>query len=258
LNPPPSRFDVSRKSAFVTGGVQGLGRIIAHGLSAAGARVAITSRDPERANTAAEEIQRETGKRVSAYACDLTSWPQIDGLVEQVYRDFQTIDILVNNAAVYPGRSPVAELDEDTWDEVLRVNLLAPARLSARVASRMATQGGGSIINVASAAAYLASPNIAAYVASKAALIALTRVLAAEWGMHRVRVNSISPGPFLTEMLQEVEVIEPGYQARFADRLPLKRLGDPQEIVGAVIYLGSDASSFVTAEDHLVAAGMLR
>jgi NAD(P)-dependent dehydrogenase (short-subunit alcohol dehydrogenase family) len=252
------RFDVTGKVAIITGSTKGLGHAIARGLSEAGAKVVVSSRKPELCEEVAKAIAAETGGETMAAPWHAGDWDAAPEFVDRVLERFGRIDILVNNAAIAPRFMSIAEMTSEFWDKVMSVNLKGPLRLSGLVAPRMGEQGGGAIINVASVGAYRGSHNNSAYSVSKAGLINLTQAMASEWAPIKVRVNTICPGPFLTPMLVGGERSQPGYIAAAAERTMLKRAAEPDELVGAVIYLCSDASAFVTGEDHIVAGGWLR
>jgi NAD(P)-dependent dehydrogenase (short-subunit alcohol dehydrogenase family) len=252
------RFDVTGKVAIVTGSTKGLGQAIAHGLCEAGAKVVVSSRKPELCDEVAKTIASDTGGETMAAPWHAGDWDGAPDFVDRVVERFGRVDVVVNNAAIAPQFMSVAEMTSEYWDKVMSVNLKGPLRLAGLVAPLMGEQGGGSIINVASVGAYKGSPNNSAYSVSKAGLINLTQSMAAEWAPLNVRVNAICPGPFLTPMLVGGERSQPGYIAAAAERTMLGRAADPDELVGAVIYLASDASAFVTGEDHIVAGGWLR
>jgi NAD(P)-dependent dehydrogenase (short-subunit alcohol dehydrogenase family) len=239
---PAERFDLSGRTALVTGGSRGLGRAIAFGLAAAGADVAIASRKLEACERVAAEVAEATGRRALPFAVDISCWEMLEPLVDQVYEAFGKLDILVNNAGKSPLYPGVEEIDEAYWDGVLGLNLKGPFRLSALAGSRMARGDGGSIVNVSSVAARHPHPDSAPYAAAKAGLDAITVALAHAWGPS-VRVNAILPGTFLTDISRAWDMEAFGRQA---ERYAARRGGGPEEIVGAALYLASDASSYTT------------
>lgn len=255
---PRDRFDLTGRVAIVTGATKGLGRAFARGLAAAGADVVVSSRKQDACETVAAELAVESGRDVLGLACHVGEWDAIPGFVDQVRERFGRIDVLVNNAGINPAQVALVDVTEGLWDKVLGVNLKGPLRMAACVAPVMAEGGGGSIINVASVGAYRGSAGNGHYAASKSALVTLTQSMAAEWVDLGVRVNAISPGPFDTEMMQGGERAMPGFSERAGAGTMQKRVADPDECVGAIVYLASDASSYVTGEDHVVAGGMLR
>jgi len=249
-------FDLTDKVALVTGGTRGLGRAMARGLAEAGASLVITGRKPELTEEAAEALASETGRPCVGIACHMGDWAQIDTLVERVHGQFGRVDVLVNNAGINPAFMPVAEITSEFFDKLYAVNVKGPMRLAALVAPRMADTGGGSIINVVTVGAYEGGPGIGTYSSSKAALLNLTKVMALEWADGNVRVNAIAPGPFMTDMMEGAAGNMTGFLDATASATLQKRIAEPEEIVGTIVYLASDASSFVTGEDLRVAGGM--
>ena len=251
-------FDLSGRVAIVTGGTKGIGRSIAAGLAAAGASVVVASRDQGRCDVAAAEIARDTGCSVLGVACHMGEWDAIPTLVERTREHFGRIDVVVNNAGIHPAHMSVVDMTSEYLDKLFAVNLKGPVRLAGLAAPIMGQQGGGSIVNVASIEAYGGDADIGAYSSLKAALINFTKVMAKEWAPLGVRVNALCPGPFDSEMMRGTTQTDPGLPARLAESTLLKRVADCREIIGAAVYLASDASSYVTGEDHVVAGGQLR
>jgi NAD(P)-dependent dehydrogenase (short-subunit alcohol dehydrogenase family) len=249
-------FDLSNRVALVTGGTRGLGRAMARGLAEAGASVVVTGRRQATCDAAARELEAETGGEFLACACHMGEWDQVDSLVERAYARFGRIDVLVNNAGINPAFMPVTGITSDYFDKLYAVNVKGPLRLAALVAPRMAGSGGGSIVNVITVGAYSGGPGIGAYSSSKAALLNLTRVMALEWASLGVRVNALAPGPFMTDMMRGAAGNAPGFLEITTQAVFQKRIAEPEEIVGALLFLASDASSFVTGEDLRVAGGM--
>jgi gluconate 5-dehydrogenase len=258
MRPVSELFDLTGRVAVVTGATKGIGRAVAEGLADAGAAVVVSSRKQELCDRAAREIAATTGRETMALACHVGAWDAMPAFVDAVYERFGRVDVLVNNAGINPAPTPVVDVTLDYWRKLQSVNLEGPLRMSALIAPRMRDQAGGSVINVASVGAYVGGPGNAAYAASKAGLVVLTKVMAREWASWGVRVNVISPGPFVSEMMLGAERVAPGLLERSGAATMLGRVADPSEIVGAAVYLGSDASSFVTGEDHVVSGGMLR
>ena len=256
MRPVQSLFDLSGKVAVVTGATKGLGRSMAKGLAAAGALVVVTGRKQADCETAASELERESGGKLVGIACHMGDWEQITALVESVHAELGRIDVLVNNAGINPVSVPLAQVTSDYWDKVYAVNVKGPMRLAALVAERMGRQGGGSIVNVATMGAYMGGAGVGVYTSGKAALINLTRVMASEWVGLGVRVNAIAPGPFMSEMMKGADRALPGFSDRSAAATLMKRVADCDEIIGMILYLASDASSFVTGEDFRIAGGM--
>jgi gluconate 5-dehydrogenase len=256
VKPAAELFDLAGKVAIVTGSTKGLGRSMAKGLAAASASVVVTGRKQPDCEVAAKELAAETGGSLIGIACHMGDWAQIEALVTRVRDQLGRIDVLINNAGINPIPAMLTEVTSEYWDKVYGVNLKGPMRLAALVAPVMAETGGGSIINVTTAGAYFGGPSVGVYTSCKAALVNLTKVMASEWAHTGVRVNSIAPGPFMSEMMRGAERGQPGYQKGAAAATLLKRIADCDEIIGSILYLASDASSFVTGEDLKVTGGM--
>ncbi len=251
-------FDLTGKVAIVTGSTKGLGRAMAEGLAQAGADVVISSRKQDLCESVAADVAARTGRRALGLACHVGDWERVPHFVDEVRGHFGRIDVLVNNAGINPAHVPIADMTLGYWQKVLSVNLAGPLRMAQQVAAVMRLQGAGSIINIASYAAYQAGWGNAAYGASKAALVNLTRTMAVEWAPYGIRVNVIAPGAIKSEMTEGANRTSPGFYDTMAEAALQKRVGETHEIVGPVVYLASDASSFVTGEDHLVAGGLRR
>ncbi len=236
-----NRFDLSGRVALVTGGSRGLGRSMVLGFARAGADVVIVSRKLESCQELAAVVRRETGRRAAPYACHIGHWDELDGLVDFAYSEFGRVDVLVNNAGMSPLYESLGDVSEDLWRKVLDVNLSGPFRLSALVGARMAGTGG-SIINVSSVASLFPGPDEIPYAAAKAGLNAITVAFARALG-PTVRVNCIVAGTFLTDVAESWDA---ALFTRQAQGFALGRGGQPDEIVGAALYLASDASSYTT------------
>ena len=245
---PDSYFDLTGKIALVTGGSRGLGREMVLAFAERGADVVIASRKIETCEAVADEV-RALGRRAMAYSVHAARWAELDTMVEHVYSEWGRIDILVNNAGMGPAL-PSHEVSEALFDSVLGLNFKGPFRLASQVAKRMSDGEGGSIINVSSSGALVPLPYVIPYGSAKAALNAMTRSLAAEYG-PTVRVNTLSPGPFLTDIaLAWTE------ENREKANNALGRPGKPHEIVSAALFLASPASSFTTGATIRVDGGM--
>ena len=244
-------FDLSGKKALITGGSRGLGFEMAKAFARRGAAVAIASRKLEQCESAAAEI-REFGGTALPVACHVGHWDQLDALVETVYGEFGALDVLVNNAGMSPRYESLDEVPEALFDKVVAVNFKGPFRLTAVVGKRMAAGDGGSIINVSSTAAVTPSPNAEPYGGLKAGLNSMSRSFAYAFA-PKVRVNVIMPGPFMTDISKAWDLEQ---FAEVAERvIPLQRGGEPNEIVGAALYLASDASSYTTGSVITVDGG---
>lgn len=246
------RFLLTDKVALVTGGSRGLGREMVLAFAQAGADVVIASRKIEACEAVAAEVEVETGRQALPVACHVGDWDQLDRLVERSYERFDRVDVLVNNAGMSPLYDRLTDVSRSLYDKVLDVNLAGPFRLTSNVGTRMADAGGGSIIMISSRAAVRPDPRFLMYSAAKAGLNAITVGFAKAFG-PRVRVNCIMAGPFLTDISSSWESREPG--AAFGHHA-LGRAGNPDEIVGAALYLASDASSFTTGSILAVDGGI--
>jgi NAD(P)-dependent dehydrogenase (short-subunit alcohol dehydrogenase family) len=238
---PADLFDLTGRTALVTGGTRGLGRAILRTLAMAGADVVVSSRKQEACEEAAEEVRR-LGRRAFAYDCHMGHWDEIEGLVNAAYEEFGRIDILVNNAGLAPTYPNPQGVTEELWDKTLAVNLKGPYRLTALVGERMVAGSGGSIVNISSIGGVRPTNDILPYAAAKAGLNALTIGFADALG-PKVRVNAVMPGPFLTDISRNWDHEAFAVRAR---SFPLRRAGDPDELSSAVLYFASDASSFTT------------
>jgi NAD(P)-dependent dehydrogenase (short-subunit alcohol dehydrogenase family) len=248
----PSQFDLSGRVALITGGSRGLGKAMAFGLAQAGADVIIASRDFESCQVTAKEIEDATGRRAFPIAAHVGKWDALDELVDKSYEHFGKVDVLVNNAGMSPLYDSVDSISETLFDKVLGVNLKGPFRLAALIGTRMAQGDGGSIINISSAASTKPRPDVLPYAAAKAGLNAITVGLAKTFG-PTVRTNAIMAGTFLTDVSNAWDMEAFGKRA---DTFAAKRGGDPNEIVGAALYLASDASSYTTGSIITVDGGM--
>ena len=238
-----SLFDLTDRVAVVTGGSRGLGREMVLAFARQGAKVVIASRKLDGCQALAKQVETETGREALAFACHVGDWAQCDALVEAAYERFGKVDVLVNNAGMSPLYPSLAEHSEALYDKVLAVNLKGPFRLSSLIGTRMAAGDGGSIINVSSVAAVSPSPIEVPYAAAKAGLNNLTVALARAFG-PKVRVNCIMPGPFLTDISKAWDL--QAFERQAKHNIPLQRGGQPREVVGAALYLASDASSYTT------------
>ena len=250
------RFDLTGRVSLVTGATKGLGRAMVQGLAEAGSDVVVVSRKQDLCEQVAKEVEASTGRRALPVACHMGEWNDIPALVDRVYDELGRIDVLVNNAGINPSFTPVTEITEAYFDKICSVNLKGPIRLAALVAPRMGEQGGGSIINVSTLGAFSAGPGVGTYTGLKAAMLNFTKTMAAEWASTNVRVNSLCPGPFLTEMMKGTAKFDEGFVERSAEATLMKRVADPEEIIGLTLFLASDASSYVTGEDYSIAGGM--
>src|SRR5574340_1273176 len=248
---PGSAFDLTGRTALVTGGSRGLGRAMAFGLARAGCDVVIASRDLDSCRATADEITAATGVKTLPYSVHVGRWDDLDGLVDAAYDHFGKIDVLVNNAGMSPLYDSIDTVSEALFDKVLGVNLKGPFRLAALVGTRMAKGDGGSIINISSVGAVHPRPEILPYADAKAGLNALTAGFARAFG-PTVRTNGIMAGTFLTDVSNAWD--KDAFAVR-AQTFAAQRGGEPDEIVGAALYLASDASSYTTGSIITVDGG---
>jgi len=236
-------FDLSGRTALVTGGSRGIGRVAAQALAEAGADVVVASRNEASCRRTAGEIAAATGRRAFAHACHVGHWDELDRLAEAAWRYTGRLDILVNNAGMSPLYDRVTDVTEELFDKVVGVNLKGPFRLTAVIGSQMAERaGGGSIINVSSVGGIRPQPDTIPYSAAKAGLNAMTIAFAHLLG-PAVRVNAVAPGRFLTDVSKHWDPA----QLRAASALTaLRRAGAPEEMAGTIVYLASDAASYTT------------
>jgi 2-deoxy-D-gluconate 3-dehydrogenase len=242
-------FSLQRKVALVTGGNRGIGRAIALGLQAAGAVVAVTGRDAER-NAA---VGRELGDPSRVFVMDVRDEEAVQATVSKVVERYGSLDILVNNAGVAHDE-PVLSLSRADWAAVLDTNLTGMFLCAKHAAAAMVDRGGGGkIINIASIYAIFGPPSFAAYGAAKAGVLGLSRALAVELGVHGIQVNAILPGWTRTEMTGGMPMSPLGDEIR--RRTPAGRWGEPEDMVGPVLFLASAASDFVTGAELVVDGG---
>ena len=245
---------VAGKTALVTGAGSGLGRSIALALAEAGADVAVTELPSrlENARAVAASI-RSIGRKALVVKLDVTSVKNIERAVAEVVRGFSRIDILVNNAGINIPRQAL-EVTEEDWDRVLDVNLKGVFFCAQAVGREMVRRGSGKIINIASQNGVVGYHDRAAYCSSKAGVVNLTRVLAIEWAPHQVNVNAVAPTFVLTPLTEKM-FANPAFSREIHRRIPLGRLGKPEDIVGAVVFLASPAADLITGHTLLVDGG---
>ncbi|HET9900254.1 MAG TPA: glucose 1-dehydrogenase [Actinomycetes bacterium] len=235
-------FDLTGRVALVTGATRGLGRAMVDGFAQAGADVVVVSRKADACEQVAKQVAADYGVETLPRAAHVGRWAELDGLVEDAYDRFGRVDVLVNNAGMSPLYDSVDSVSEELFDKVVAVNLKGPFRLAALVGTRMAAGDGGSIINISSAGALRPRADILPYAAAKAGVNALTQGMAYAFGPS-VRCNAIVAGTFMTDVSSSWDM--DAFNAR-AQAFALQRGGQPDEIVGAALYLASDASSYTT------------
>jgi NAD(P)-dependent dehydrogenase (short-subunit alcohol dehydrogenase family) len=244
------------KVALVTGGSRGLGAAMSRGLARSGARVAVASRDVKRCEAVAEEIERVGGEALAVRA-DASDSASLAALLDAVYGAYGRLDILVNNAGIHVGFRPLSDLSPEDFDAIYAVNLRGPWYLASRAAPRMGGHGGGSIVNVLSVGGLKPPALLGFYAATKAGLHALTKVMAQEWAPLNVRVNAIAPGSYHSDLFDENARTLPGFLEGATRASPMQRVAATEEILGPLLYLVSDASSFTTGATLVADGGYL-
>ncbi|MGI9822381.1 SDR family oxidoreductase [Agromyces sp. Marseille-Q5079] len=247
-------FDLTGRTALVTGSSQGIGRALAGGLAAAGATVVVHGRDAAKAARAAGEISDATGARTLSAVFDVTDAAAVDAGIAALEAELGTPDIVVNNAGIQ-RRAPIAEFSDDDWHELVETNLSSAFHLSRRVARGMIERGSGKLIQIGSVQSQLARPSIAPYAATKGAVVMLTKGLCADLAPHGVQANAIAPGYFATELTQAL-VADETFSAWVRGRTPAGRWGEVDDLVGALVFLASSASDFVNGQTIYVDGGM--
>jgi gluconate 5-dehydrogenase len=246
-------FDLSGRRALVTGSSQGIGLALARGLAEHGASVILNGRDAARLRSA-EQALRADGLDARALSFDVTDPEAARESVERVEQEIGPLDILVNNAGVI-HRTPLDQFPLDKWEQIMRTNVSSIFYVSQPAARHMIARGRGRIINIASALSELARAGVAPYVTSKGAVRNLTRGMAADWARHGLQVNAIAPGYFRTPLNQAL-VDDPAFNDWLCRRTPAGRWGELPELVGAAVFLASDAASYVNGHTLYVDGGM--
>jgi len=247
-------FDLSGRSAIITGGSRGLGKEMAEALAEAGASLMLCARRAEWLDETGNEF-RERGFEAESMLCDTSAADQVQAVVDRTVEKFGKVDILVNNAGISWGAMP-EQMPLEKWQKVLDVNLTGCFLFAQAAGREMLKQESGSIINITSVSGITSSANgpyYAGYVASKAGLIGLTRELAASWGRKGIRVNAIAPGFFRSRLADPVIDI---YESSIRETNPIPRIGEEGELKGAAVFLASDASSYITGQTLVVDGGM--
>lgn len=251
LNP---LFDLTGRTALVTGSGQGLGFAMARGLAQAGAAVVLNGRDEKKLVAAAETLRAENA-RVTTCAFDVTDGAASTAAADKLEAEVGAIDILVNNAGIQ-RRAPLVDMTEAQWREVIDTNLTSAFLVARAVVPRMIARGGGKIINICSVMSEVSRPTIGNYAAAKGGLKMLTRAMAVEWAKHGIQANGIAPGYFLTELNKPL-VENAEFNKWICGRTPAGRWGRPEELAGAAIFLASRASDFVNGQILAIDGGIL-
>ncbi|MBA4396018.1 MAG: gluconate 5-dehydrogenase [Syntrophus sp. (in: bacteria)] len=254
-------FKLNGKVALVTGGGRGIGKFIAEGFAEAGADIVLTSRKMKNLEATAQEIATKTGVAVFPIACDVAKAEDLDVMVKAAMAKFGRIDILVNNAGATWG-APTLEFPLERWDQLFNVNVRGVWILTQKVAGIMKEQGGGAIINISSVMGFRGSDELThpaiPYNSTKAAINVLTMNLAVKLAPYKIRVNAIAPGFFRTDMMAYIE--KPEFKTAHdlvIDSIPLRRVGDVDDMKGLAVFLASDASAYMTGQVVVNDGGLL-
>jgi len=248
-----SLFDLTGKRALITGSSRGIGLALAKGLAGAGAELLINGRNTEALGDAAKTLA-DAGATVTALAFDVTNPESVNEAIDHAESEIGPIDILINNAGMQ-HRSPLEEFPADKFDQIIKTNVNSVFYVGQAVAKHMIARGEGKIINICSVMSSLARPGIAPYTTSKGAVASLTKGMATDWAKHGLNINGIAPGYFKTE-LNAALVADETFSAWLEKRTPMGRWADTEELVGAAVYLGSKASSFVNGHVLYVDGGI--
>jgi NAD(P)-dependent dehydrogenase (short-subunit alcohol dehydrogenase family) len=249
----PNPFQLDGRISLITGGSRGLGRVFAETLAQAGASIVIVSRDEERCNQVAKELEQSFARPMYAFGCNVSCADQVDVLYQSVASSVGHVDILINSAGLN-RRNPIAELRVEDWDDVVDANLKAPFLMARRFGPAMAERGWGRIIHLGSILSAIGIPGRTPYAASKAGLLGLTRTLALEWATRNVTVNALCPGPFKTDMNLEL-TRDPVRFQEFVQKIPMGRWGELTELTGPILFLASNASSYMTGQTLYIDGG---
>lgn len=253
MNPILKMFDLAGRSALITGSSTGIGFALARGLGAAGARVILNGRNEARLRDAVARL-REEGITAEAASFDVTSPTEVSAAIDRIEKEIAPIDILVNNAGMQ-RRAPLEEFSHEQWRELMQTNVDSVFLVGQAVARFMIERGAGKIVNICSVQSELGRPNIAAYTATKGAVKMLTKGMAIDWGQHGIQVNGLGPGYFKTELTQAL-VDDATFSKWLIGRTPSRRWGDVEDLVGAAVFLASDASKFVNGHILYVDGGV--
>ena len=250
-------FDLSGKSAIVTGASRGIGEAIAHRLAEHGADVIVSSRKIEACEEVAKSINEKTGRKAAiAAACNIARKEDLEALVAKAMGAFGKIDILVSNAAINPYYGPSSGITDEQFDKIMSANVKSSHWLSQLVLPQMAERKDGAYIIISSIGAFIGSASIGAYGISKAADLQLARNLAVEYGPHNVRINCICPGIVKTYFAEALWK-DPQVEKMVSGKLPMRRFGEPDDIAGAAVFLASKAGGWMTGQQIVIDGGAL-
>lgn len=253
MNPVLKSFDLTGRTALITGASAGIGFALARGLAGVGARVILNARNVDKLEAAADVLRGE-GLQVLTAAFDVTVGDAVTAAVARIEAEVGAIDILVNNAGMQ-RRAPLEQFAEADWHELMKTNVDSVFLVGQAVARHMIPRGRGKIVNICSVQSELGRPGIAPYTASKGAVKMLTKGMAIDWGQHGIQVNGLGPGYFKTE-LTEALVANPEFTQWLVNHTPARRWGDVEDLVGAAVFLSSDASNFVNGHILYVDGGV--
>ena len=245
---------LKKQVAIVTGAGQGIGRAVALTLAREGATVVVNDIDLEKAEKVAEEIKSQGGQALPVQA-DVSVGDEVNNLVEKTLDSYKRVDILVNNAGV-AKMTRFLELTEAEWDRTMNINIKGQFLCSKAVIAHMIKQKRGKIVNIASLAAHIGAPGLAAYGASKGGVVQLTKALAVELGKYNIMVNAVSPGLTLTDLIKSAVKDRPDF-IEGIDRIPLRRAAEPEDIANAVLFLASSESDYITGQVIIVDGGLM-
>ncbi|MEJ2615484.1 MAG: SDR family NAD(P)-dependent oxidoreductase [Ignavibacteriaceae bacterium] len=247
-------FDVSDKIALITGSSRGIGNALARGLAQAGCIVILNGTNKETLDAAVDNFKTEDFK-VYGYAFNVTNENEVNKNIEKIQKEIGMIDILVNNAGIQI-RGPLENFDYSDWQKVINTNLTGAFLISKAVVKEMIERKNGKIINICSVQSELARPSITPYTTSKGGLRNLTRGMATEWGKYNIQINGIAPGYFKTEMTKSLYQNE-SFDTWLRSRTPANRWGEPEELIGSLIFLSSNASDYVNGHIIYVDGGLV-
>jgi gluconate 5-dehydrogenase len=249
-----SLFDLTGRTALVTGSSQGIGFALARGLAEAGAAIVLNGRDEKKLAAAAAALRAE-GAKVATAAFDVNDSAAIAREVARIETEFAPLDILVNNAGIH-RRAPLEEMNESQWREVIDTNLTSAFLVTRQIAPRMIARQAGKIINTCSLMSEVCRPTTGNYAAAKGGLKMLTRAMATEWAKHNLQINGVGPGYIATELTKPL-IENPEFNKWICGRTPAGRWGKPEELVGAAVFLAAPASNFVNGQIIYVDGGLL-
>jgi len=247
-------FNLSGKTALITGSSRGLGYIMAKGLGSAGAKIILNGRNEERLEKAVNQLKKE-GLNIDGHSFNITKKQEIEEKISLIEKETGPIDILVNNAGIQK-RALLIETDESLWREVIETNLTGAFLVSQQIVKGMIDRGSGKIINICSLQSELGRATIAPYATAKGGLKMLTKSMAVEWARYNIQVNGIGPGYFITELTRSLAA-DTQFDRWLKNRTPAHRWGQPEELIGALIFLASQASNFVNGQIIYVDGGIL-